>query len=88
MKNFRYQIINNILLLISFIVSAGSGVFMWFVFPSGEKTGRKVVMGLSKHDWGDIHAYVSFLMIALIIIHLIQYWPFFKNMKRLWKAKQ
>ncbi len=31
-------------------------------------------MGLGRHDWGDIHAYIGYAFLALVVWHIVAHW--------------
>ena len=33
---------------------------------------------MTRHEWGDIHFYLSVLFIALIMVHIILHWNWIK----------
>lgn len=47
----------------------GTGCILEFRLPP--RSGGRQVLGLSRHEWSDIHAWISFGFILLIIVHLI-----------------
>lgn len=78
----------NLLLWLSACFLAGSGLAVFFKLPPGSQGGHGLTLwGLGRHDWGDLHAWVGIVFIALIIAHMIMAWPWLKNAaakKRLW----
>jgi hypothetical protein len=51
------------------------GLLLAFVIPEG-RTGRtsKYFLGLHRHDWGDIHLFLSILLLSLLVLHLWFNW--------------
>jgi hypothetical protein len=54
---------------------------MRFILPPGTgrwsaKSRSEIItyLGLSRHDWGSIHAWVSYLFIILLTVHIILHW--------------
>jgi len=69
------------------------GLLMAFVIPEGrlEAGQSKVFLGLHRHQWGDIHLYLSLAFTALVAVHLIFAWSWIKGKARglfgkAWKA--
>ncbi|HAC15815.1 MAG TPA: hypothetical protein DCE78_07705 [Bacteroidetes bacterium] len=58
--------------LVSFLVLASTGILMYLVLPAG--SGRDMVWGLTRHEWGDIHFWISMTFFALMGVHLILHW--------------
>ncbi len=64
-----------------------SGCVIWLIMPQGDgdflnmKGGLgRTFWGLQRNEWGDIHAWVAVVMIAVAIIHLIIHWRWIVNM--------
>jgi hypothetical protein len=60
---------------------AGLGFLMKYVLLPGRestiKYGRRVelsLLGLDRHDWGAIHLYLGFLLLALLVLHIVLHW--------------
>ncbi|GAB4240357.1 MAG: hypothetical protein OHK005_02480 [Candidatus Methylacidiphilales bacterium] len=65
----------NLILWLSFCVMAGTGLLLAFRLPPGSRGGRGLqAMGLGRHDWAEIHTWVSYVFIVGIILHLILHW--------------
>ena len=60
------------------------GVLMGFFITSGPMVdeGSKYFWGLHRHQWGDIHAILSFGFVALFTIHLVLHWSWIKGSTR------
>jgi hypothetical protein len=51
-----------------------SGVLLW-IAPDGPRSGYRVLLfSLSKREWGELHAWFSFIAIAITIAHLVVDW--------------
>ena len=61
----------DVFMALAFLVVSITGMVLFFNFPSGERTGRLVLGGLSKHQWIDVHNWAGILIIALVLVHLI-----------------
>jgi cell division protein FtsW (lipid II flippase) len=63
------------LLFIDMCSIAVIGLLMAFVIPSGQHArGEKSFLWLHRHDWGDIHLYLSLFLLVLLILHLWLNW--------------
>ena len=66
---------------ISFVFVVSTGVLMRYVLPP--KSGKFTeILGMSRHEWGDIHFYITFIFLAILSIHLILHWKFIRNVFR------
>ena len=79
----------NLLLYLSFCVMAGTGFLMAFRLVPGSRGGGGLeVLGWNRHQWGDVHTWVSYLFILLIVIHLAINWTWLLRIAgqgRLWR---
>jgi hypothetical protein len=70
--------------LITFIPSLVSGLVLYFILPSGggQGSGRLLFLGIARNQWVTMHNNSSLVFAALLIIHLILHWMFFRNIKK------
>ena len=70
--------------LITFIPSLVSGLVLFFVMPSGggRGSGQLVYLGLVRDQWLNMHNYWSLAFSALLIIHLLLHWMYFRNIRK------
>ncbi|HWQ49733.1 MAG TPA: DUF4405 domain-containing protein [Methanosarcina sp.] len=62
----------DLILTTLFFVVASTGLFMYFLIPSGIPRGRYVVyMGLTKATWIWVHSRAGILIVILIVVHFI-----------------
>ena len=65
----------NLLLYLSFCLLTGTGLLMAFRLVPGSRGGRGLeVLGWGRHDWGDLHAWVSYAFVGLVFVHLWINW--------------
>ena len=63
---------------ICFIFVVSTGVLMRYVLPP--RSGHSIeIFGMSRHEWGDIHFYITFIFLAILSVHLILHWRFIRN---------
>ena len=76
----------DLFLFLDFIMMMGTGLVIKYVLPpgSGGRHGGerhvKALLSMTRHEWGDIHFYLSILLITLITIHIILHWKWIKCM--------
>lgn len=74
MKTVLRRILN-LLLYLSFCVMIGSGLLLAYRLLPGSRGGQGLtLLGWGRHDWGDLHTWVSYVFIALTILHLVINW--------------
>jgi hypothetical protein len=72
---------------------AGIGFMMGYAIPEGPGGGggSKFFLGIHRHQWGNIHLYLSLAFTALLVVHLVLSWSWIKGKARslfgkAWKA--
>jgi len=51
------------------------GLFLGFIIPKGRLYGyQNYFLGLHRHQWSDIHLYLSFLLLILLAFHVWFNW--------------
>jgi hypothetical protein len=80
--------IGNLGLWLLFCSLSGTGLMLAYRLPPGSRGGRGLsVLGWSRHDWGDLHKWLSFAFLALVVLHMILHWRWFWQIacrKRAW----
>jgi hypothetical protein len=81
MSKSKINFIIDALMTLCMAAIAGIGFLMEWVLVAGKDTveiyGRRVelsLFGLDRHQWGSIHLYVAFALIALLVLHIILHW--------------
>lgn len=65
--------------LLSFVtltLMVSTGVLVKYTLPP--RSGGDAVWGLTRHDWGDVHYYLSLVFLVLIASHLVTHRNFIK----------
>ena len=69
------------LMFLCLMAMAGLGFLMKYVLPSGRDAWAKYGsnrqfswLGWDRHDWGDIHLYLAFTLLILLVLHVILHW--------------
>ena len=63
------------MLWLVFCGMAGTGLLLAFRLPPGSRGGAGLTaMGWGRHDWGDVHTWLSYAFLALITAHLALHW--------------
>ena len=64
-----------------FLFLVSTGIILHYLLPHGSG-GSRSIWGMSRHDWGDIHFYVSIGFLTILAIHLILHWNWIVNLIR------
>lgn len=93
MKKADWQYVVNTLLFICLVGIVLIGLLLGLVIPQGPSSpeSSKYFLSLHRHQWGNIHFYLSLAFICLIIIHLTLDWKWIKGravrlFKERWKT--
>jgi hypothetical protein len=84
MKRITINALVDIGCLITFIPSLISGLVLYFVFPEGggRGSGWLTYLGIAKNQWVTMHNNTSLIFAALLIIHLLLHWKFFRHINK------
>ncbi|NLI83053.1 MAG: DUF4405 domain-containing protein [Deltaproteobacteria bacterium] len=75
MKRNDWKFVIDALLFVDLCSIAAIGLLLAFVIPFGGGTAvPKYFLGLHRHDWGDIHLYLSLFLLVLLILHIWLNW--------------
>jgi FtsH-binding integral membrane protein len=76
-KNTLNYIVNAASFVVLLFLSS-TGLLLHFVLPPG--SGRKLaVWEMGRHDWGEIHLILAFIILALMVVHLLLHWSWIHN---------
>lgn len=89
MVNPKMNYVVDFLMTISFIVTAISGLILFFFLPSGVKQGSyQTFLGIIKGNWSVVHDWSGIVFIILGVLHFILHWNWIVSMtKNLFKKK-
>ncbi|MBN1221758.1 MAG: DUF4405 domain-containing protein [Candidatus Aminicenantes bacterium] len=81
MKKTDWQYIVDTLLFLCIFGISFIGILLAFFLPKGPSVSesQKYLLGLHRHQWGDIHMYLSLAFVVLVIIHLTLAWSWIKG---------
>jgi len=84
MKRVTLNALVDIGCVVTFVPSLLTGLVLYFFLPSGGGRGNSWTtwMGITRYDWILIHDIASFAFAALLIIHLLLHWKFFRHINR------
>lgn len=84
MKRITINALVDISCLIMFIPSLVSGLVLYLVLPEGggRGSGWAAYLGIARNQWVTMHNNTSLIFAALLIIHLLLHWTFFRHIGR------
>jgi hypothetical protein len=70
--------------LITFIPSLITGLILYLVLPEGGGRGGgwATYLGITRNQWVTMHDYTSLVFAALLVIHMLLHWNFFRHIGR------
>lgn len=72
------------LMTLSFIVTALTGLIIFFFLPSGVKQGSyQTFLGIIKGTWSVVHDWSGIVLIILIMVHFILHWNWLINITKI-----
>ncbi|MEM4625370.1 MAG: DUF4405 domain-containing protein [Candidatus Pacearchaeota archaeon] len=89
MDKSRINYFVDALMTFTFLITAITGLIIFFFLPSGIKQGRyQTFLGITKGTWSFIHNWSGIIFIVLLLIHLILHWKWIVTMtKSIFKRK-
>jgi hypothetical protein len=90
MKRVTINALVDIGCLVTFIPSLVSGLVLYLVLPEGAGRGGSwaLYLGIARNQWVTMHNYSSLVFAALLIIHVLLHWKFFRHIGRNLKADE
>ncbi|MEA1992919.1 MAG: DUF4405 domain-containing protein [Euryarchaeota archaeon] len=88
MNRTRLNALVDLSAFFAFLISLISGIVLWLVLPEGYRGGRgaaELFLGVTRHQWTNIHTVSSLAMAGIIVIHLILHWSWIKSLSKILK---
>jgi cytochrome b subunit of formate dehydrogenase len=83
MNKIKTKYAVDLITLISFVITAITGLAIKFFMPSGvRQAGQQIFLGITRHSWVEIHNWAGIIMIIFALIHVTLYWNIFACMTR------
>jgi hypothetical protein len=71
-----------IVLIISWSLSAFSGLILWLA-PEVRRAGQQpLLFNITKESWGEIHFWISVVVVIVTIVHIIVDWKALRGVIR------
>ena len=78
----------NLSLWLLLCAMGGTGLLLGYRLPPGSRGGHGLsVVGMSRHEWGGLHQWLSVAFLALVVVHMALHWRWFwqiASRKRPW----
>jgi len=78
MKRTDHNFIIDMIAFIGFVAVTVTGVVMRYLLPPG--SGHfSTIWSLDRHEWGDIHFWISMIFFFVLALHLLLHWRWLVN---------
>ncbi|MCF6148740.1 MAG: DUF4405 domain-containing protein [Candidatus Kuenenia sp.] len=78
MKRSLQNIIVDAIAFVGFILLTTTGILMHYLLPVGSRR-FKTIWGLDRHEWGNIHFWISVVFLCSLTLHLLLHWRWVVN---------
>jgi len=81
-------------MFVQILALSATGIILKWVLPPGsghglghghghghelnDGTGPETLLGLGRHDWGDVHFWIAVSLVAILVLHVILHWTWVK----------
>ncbi|MFP4057788.1 MAG: DUF4405 domain-containing protein [Candidatus Brocadiia bacterium] len=84
MSKNKLNLLVDVLAYLAMACLAATGLIMLYRLPPG--TGGRhsgepalTLLGLGRHDWGNIHFYIALGLLGLVVLHIVLHWKWVTN---------
>src|SRR5271157_5198510 len=89
-RNTSKRVLDLALYLVA-CVTAGTGLLLAYRLPHGaDNASRVVFFGYGRHEWGDIHTWLAYFGLLLVVVHLALNWQWLVKVaasKHMWRIQ-
>lgn len=83
MNRTLLNVLTDLLAALAMLGMIATGTILRFALPPG--TNRSLTLwGLTRHQWGDLHFWLSLAALGVVVIHLILHWTWVVAVARRW----
>ncbi|HRY27831.1 MAG TPA: DUF4405 domain-containing protein [Candidatus Moranbacteria bacterium] len=83
MEKIKTKYVVDLVLLVSFLLTAVTGVLIFFFLPPSEGRGiHSELLGWGRHDWGAVHNWAGIIMMLATVLHVVFNWNVFIAMTK------
>lgn len=92
MRKSTFNVIVDAAALVILAALAATGFLIAYQLPPGSGGGEGrgggghgtalAVWGMTRHQWGDLHLYLAFVLAALMAVHLMSHWQWIRAMAK------
>jgi len=76
----KLRVLTDILMYVSMCYLIGTGLLIHYRLVPGFRGGHGLtLLGFDRHEWGTSHLWVSYVLIAFVVVHLVLNFAFVTN---------
>jgi uncharacterized protein DUF4405 len=81
MKKTQVNFVLNLSAFYILIFMISTGLLMEYVLLPGSRGGHGLsLFGMNRHDWGDIHFYLSIAFMIAMLLHIVLHWNWIRSL--------
>ena len=69
----------NLTTTVALAAMTGTGILQRWILPRGSSRSGLTWLGLDRHEWADVHFWLSVLLLVLIGVHLTLHWSWVRG---------
>ena len=77
MRKNSWHFLVDLLSYVAMLGLAATGLMLLYRLPHG--ACHRTLFGVNRHEWGDIHGYLAFALLALVALHVFLHWRWVRN---------
>jgi hypothetical protein len=79
MKRLQWNLWINLLAFLALLLLISTGAVLQFVLPHGSPSRGLTLWGWDRHQWGELHTWVSWVFLGLMLLHLFLHWAWIRS---------
>lgn len=82
-KHTQSNVVIDAIGYLAFWVLVSTGIMMKYILLPGSRRGAgspTSLMGLDRHDWGNVHFWASVIFVVTVLIHIVLHWSWITGM--------
>src|SRR5688572_18477064 len=81
MKRTSLNLLIDVLAALFFLGMIATGYVLHYPLPPGTNKSLSL-WGLTRHQWGEVHTWISLALLSSLVIHVALHWPWIVGMVR------
>ena len=69
----------NLVLYFAFCAMTGTGLLLAYHLRGSHGSQGLTIVGMGRHEWGNVHLWISYIAVVAVIAHLFMNWTWLKK---------